>query len=381
VAKQPSGDRFASIPLWVLALVGLTLFLREARTLFVPIALAMLAAYALQPVIDRLDRLRLPRSVSAALAVSVIAALVGWTGWALSDDFAQLVDDLPRQVREVRRQLQASVAVGILDDLNEAASEIEEDREPAPGTKPDASSSPAQRSNDGPGLSDALPTGALANYLWQGSANLFSLMGHIVVVAFLTYFFLIGSPAWHDRLVRLSGTLLSSRRTGAEVLGEVTQQVQRFLLMRVVTSLVVAGATWLALIYFGAPAPALWAVAAGVFNWVPYFGPVIVSSGLAVVGLVAGGLSMALELSLSTLIITSLEGWLLTPLLLGRAARINTLAIFLSLLFWSWVWGIWGTILAVPLTSVIKAIADHVEPLDWLAELLAEDRASARSVQ
>jgi predicted PurR-regulated permease PerM len=106
-----------------------------------------------------------------------------------------------------------------------------------------------------------------------------------------------------------------------------------------------------------------------------------VSSGLAVVGLVAGGLSMALELSLSTLIITSLEGWLLTPLLLGRAARINTLAIFLSLLFWSWVWGIWGTILAVPLTSVIKAIADHVEPLDWLAELLAEDRASARSVQ
>lgn len=378
MTSPPIGDRVGviSIPLWVLALLGVALFLREARTLFVPIALAMLAAYAVRPAVGWFDRLHLPRSVSSAVVVGVVALLVGWSGWVLSDDFAQMVNDLPRQVREVRRELQASATGGMLDDLNQAASEIDE---PAAGSESDTSTSTAQPSADGAALRDVLPTGALADYLWRGSANLFSLMGQIVVVAFLTYFLLVGAAAWHDRLVRLSGTVLSSRRTGAEVLGEITQQVQRFLLMRVVTSLIVAGATWLALIYFDAPAPALWAVAAGVFNWVPYFGPVIVSSGLAIVGLVSGGTAMAFELSMSALAITSLEGWLLTPLLLGRAARINTLAVFFSLLFWSWVWGIWGTILAVPLTSVIKAVADHVEPIDWLSQLLAEDRQHRRS--
>ena len=138
-----------------------------------------------------------------------------------------------------------------------------------------------------------------------------------------------------------------------------------------------SAATWISLVLLDAPAPGVWSVAAGVFNWVPYFGPIIVSGGLALVGFVAGGMSMALQISLVALVITSVEGSVLTPLVMGRATRMNTLAVFLSLLFWSWVWGIWGTILAVPLTSVIKAIADHVEPLDWLSDLLAADKADA----
>jgi predicted PurR-regulated permease PerM len=182
---------------------------------------------------------------------------------------------------------------------------------------------------------------------------------------------LLESDQWRRRLVDLSGEVLSSRRTGTEVLNDITWQVQRFLLVRLVTSAGVAVATWIALRLFDTPAAGLWGVAAGVFNSVPYFGPLIVSTGLAVVGMVSGGPRMALELAGAALAITTLEGWLITPPLLGRAARMNTLAVFLSLLFWSWVWGIWGTILAVPLMAIVKAVSDHVEPLGWLSKLLA----------
>jgi predicted PurR-regulated permease PerM len=214
---------------------------------------------------------------------------------------------------------------------------------------------------------------SIAGYLWQGSSGLLTLAGQITVIVFLVYFLLVGAEAWRARLVVLAGDMLSSRRTGTEVIDEINWQVQRFLIVRLITTAGVAVATWISLILLGAPQPALWGVAAGVFNWVPYFGPIIVSGGLAIVGLVAGGLSMALKLAAVALVITSLEGWIVTPPLLGRAARMNTLAIFLSLLFWSWVWGVWGTILAVPLMAMIKAVADHVERLDWLSSLLAED--------
>lgn len=352
------------VPLWILACLGTAFFLREARTLFVPVALAILASYALRPVTAWGDRVRVPRSISAAVVVSLIFASVGWTGWVLSDDAAQAVRELPQQVREIRLDLRAATSGGFLQNLNEAATEL-------------------QRGTSGAAPSTAAPARSdeLANYLWQGSSSVFEVLGHVLVVAFLTYFLLVGDEPWHHRLVRVSGIVLSSRKAGADVLDEINTQIQRFLVMRVVTSLIVGGATFIALIVLEAPAPGLWAAAAGVFNWVPYFGPVIVSGGLLIVGFVAGGISMALQLSLVALAITSLEGWLLTPLLLGRAAKVNTIAVFLSLLFWSWVWGIWGTILAVPMTSVIKAVADHLEPLEWLSHLLSEDQAGKKAAQ
>ncbi len=359
-----------SIPVWILALVAITFVLREARSLFVPIALAVLGAAAVSPILVWFDRIRVPRSVSAAIVVGAFTAGVGWCGWVLSDDIAKMAQELPEQIRGLRSELQASATGGVLDNLNQAATEV--NAPPPPDGEAQAEPAPA------PAPAPAGPrTGSLATYLWEGSANLFSVAGQISVIALLIYFLLVSAYQWHGRLVRLLGTMLSSRRTGAEVLDEITMQVQRFLVMRLLTSVVVAAATWISLVLLDAPAPGVWSVAAGVFNWVPYFGPIIVSGGLALVGFVAGGMSMALQISLVALVITSVEGSVLTPLVMGRATRMNTLAVFLSLLFWSWVWGIWGTILAVPLTSVIKAIADHVEPLDWLSDLLAADKADA----
>jgi predicted PurR-regulated permease PerM len=113
-------------------------------------------------------------------------------------------------------------------------------------------------------------------------------------------------------------------------------------------------------------------IAAGVFNSIPYFGPIIVSGGLFLVRLVQdGGTAQAFRMTGAALVITTLEGWLLTPPLMGKAEDMNALAVFLGLLFWTWIWGAWGTILAVPMLVIVKAVADHTPSLKPLGRLMA----------
>jgi predicted PurR-regulated permease PerM len=117
---------------------------------------------------------------------------------------------------------------------------------------------------------------------------------------------------------------------------------------------------------------AVWGLLAGAFNSIPYFGPVIVSGGLFVVGFLQfGEPAAALKVSAVAMAITSLEGWLITPLLLGKTERMHVVVVFLGVLLWTWLWGAWGTVLAVPMLVVIKSICDHVEPLAPIGRLLA----------
>lgn len=138
------------------------------------------------------------------------------------------------------------------------------------------------------------------------------------------------------------------------------------------TAAIVGVSTWLVLAWIGAEHAAMWGMLAGIFNSIPYFGPVIVSGGLFLVGIVqGGGVSQALQMSGAAIAITSLEGWLLTPPLMGKAERMSALIVFLGLMLWTWVWGAWGTVLAVPMLVIIKSVSDHVEPLRPVGRLMA----------
>jgi predicted PurR-regulated permease PerM len=158
----------------------------------------------------------------------------------------------------------------------------------------------------------------------------------------------------------------------ASIVDDINAQVERFLLVRLVTSVIVALLTWLALALLGTQNAVVWGILAGVFNSIPYFGPVIVSGGLFVVGFAQdGGMSQALWMSGAALAITSLEGWLITPPLLGKAEEMSVLAVFVGLLLWTWVWGAWGTLLAIPMLVMLKSVADHVESLRPVGRLMA----------
>ena len=203
--------------------------------------------------------------------------------------------------------------------------------------------------------------------------NLIGAAGQFAVILFLVYFFLVTGDLYKRKLVKLAGPTLSKKKATVEILDDVNSQIANFIRVQVFTSAVVAMTTMVALWYLGMQQYVIWGLLAGLFNSIPYVGPVLVSAGLGVVAFTQfDDVAKTLTVAGVAFLITTLEGFLLTPALMSRAARMNPVAIFIGLLFWGWIWGAWGAILAVPMLMMIKAVCDHIEDLQPLAELLGE---------
>ena len=193
------------------------------------------------------------------------------------------------------------------------------------------------------------------------------------MILFLTYFILLSDKMFRRKFVELAGPTLSKKKITLEIIDNISSQIGRFLMVQIFTSVVVGVATWAALAALGLEQAALWGLLAGIFNSIPYYGPLIVSGGLALVAFLQfGTLYMMLVVAGVSLVITSLEGWLLTPTLMGKVASMNRVAVFVGLLFWSWAWGVWGMLLAVPMMMSIKVICDHVDDLKPVGRFLGE---------
>ena len=327
-----------TVALWIVAVLGAVMFLRTAKALLIPIALAVLISYALEPVVAWLERRRLPRIAGAALVLAAIVAAAAACGYLLRDDATKLVEALPHAIDRARETIVSQL--GLAGDAADRAV----------GTTGQATGSFLQRA-----------TGAV-----------FAFAGHLVVVFFLIFFLLISGHHVRTRIIEIAGRDRELRQTTATILDDINAQIQRYLLVLLLTAIVVGAATWLVLAWMKVPQAAMWGMLAGVFNSIPYFGPVVVSGGLFAVGLIqGGGVSQALQMAGAAILITSLEGWLLTPALMGKAERMSALAVFLGLLLWTWVWGAWGTILAVPMLVIVKSVADHVERLKPIGRLMA----------
>ena len=158
-----------------------------------------------------------------------------------------------------------------------------------------------------------------------------------------------------------------------QILDEIARQIQRFLVVQLLTGAFVATLTGLTLWWLGLENAGIWGLVTGVLNTLPYFGPLLATIALTGISLVQfGTLDMVLWVAGSSLIITSLEGYWLTPYLLGQSAQMNQVAVFIAILFWSWMWGPIGLLLAVPLTTMVKVICDHVEELQPIGKLMGE---------
>jgi predicted PurR-regulated permease PerM len=211
------------------------------------------------------------------------------------------------------------------------------------------------------------------SYLYWGGMNLLGAAGQLAVILFLVYFFLVTGDLYKRKFVKIAGPHLWQKKLTVQILDEINVQISSYIRIQLQTSAAVAAATMLALWYFGVRQYIIWGLLAGIFNSIPYLGPVLVTGGLGVVAFVQfDNLEKTIVICAVAFAITSLEGFLLTPALMGRAARMNPVAIFVGLLFWSWVWGIWGAVLAVPMLMMIKAVCDHIEDLQPIGELLGE---------
>jgi predicted PurR-regulated permease PerM len=352
-AHTPSGS---TVALWIVAVIAVVFLLRAAKSLFIPIALAVLVSCALAPIANQLERWGLPRLAAASLVMLLVLTAVGSGAYTISDDARQLATSLPQALERGR-----AAALSRIGGIDPATGE---------GATNQASGRRGARSgSDEDGL---VAQAASGSALGRGVIAVFELTGHVVVIFFLTFFLLVSGQQTRNRLVEIAGPDPERRRRTSSIVDDINAQIQRYLLVLLVTAVLVGLVTWLVLAAMGVRHAATWGLLAGILNSIPYFGPVLVAGSLFGVGMMqGGGVTQAVQLSGAAIAITSLEGWLVTPPLMGKAERMSALTVFLGLLFWTWVWGAWGTILAVPMLVVIKAVSDHVDALRPVGRLMA----------
>jgi len=355
-----------SAALTVLAVLATILVLQYAQAMIIPIVLGLLISYALEPIVARLTRWRVPRPVAAALVLLVVTGATGRLLYGLRSEVSAIVDQLPQAARRLRQMIEndrPTTAVAI-QQVQKAASELE---------KAATAAAPPPPSSGVPRVQVESPPFNVSDYVMWGSIGVATAVGQLVLILFLAYFLLASGDLYRRKLVKIVGPSLSKKRVTVQILSEIDRQIEMFLLVEMFTSVVVGIATWLAFRALGVNQAAVWGLLAGVFNSIPYFGPVLVTGGTAVVAFLQfGSINMAVLVSGISLVITSLEGFLLTPWLTSRASSMNAVAIFIGLLFWGWVWNVWGMLLAVPMLMVMKVVCDHVEDFNAFGELLGE---------
>jgi len=213
----------------------------------------------------------------------------------------------------------------------------------------------------------------IKDYLWTGTLGAFAFLGQCAVVFFITFFLLASGDTFRRKMVKLAGPRLSQKRITIQALDEITNQIQRYLLVQLAVSVFVGVLTWLAFMAIGLEQAAVWGVVAGVTNLIPYLGAVLVGGASTLVAFIQfGALDIGLLVGASSFAIHTVVGNLLTPWWMGRASRMSPFAVFVSVLVFGWLWGIWGLLLGVPILMIVKAICDRVDELNAVGELLGD---------
>jgi len=354
------------LALTVLAVAAAILLARYMQSVLIPFVLAGLVFYALDPMVDRLQRLRVPRVIGAGLALALIVGACSFVTYALMDDALRVVEELPEAARKVRTKWVNNIdhEPTAIDKVQDAARAI--DDAAAAATAPDPAPKGVAR------VRIEEPVFRTSDYLLWSSVGAVSLLGQTALVLLLAFFLLVYDDLFKRKLVE-NGPTLGRKRITVQILNDIASQIEQYILVQLLTSLIVGVATGLALWAIGLANPWVWAVAAGVFNIVPYFGPLIVAAALGVVGyLQFESIEMALAVSGLAMLITTLEGFWLTPSLMGRVAEMNRIAIFAGIMFWSWLWGIPGMLLAIPMLMVTKVVCDRIDGLQPIGRMLGE---------
>lgn len=354
-----------SFSLGLLALLASLYTLHWAGAVFIPVLVGILSSYALSPVVDWFHTRRVPRAVTAAVLLMGILGGVGALGYSLSDDASKLVEQLPAATQKLRSALRALPGAkrNTLTTVQQAASHLEQAAEEAGRAVP-----------TGPGVQRVQivkPRFDIRDYLWNGSLGIVGMLGQLGTVTLITFFLMASGDSFRRKLVKLTGPTLSRKKITLQALNQINDQIQRYMLLQLFTSALVGAVTWLYFLAMGLDHAAVWGVAAGVLNLVPYLGSVVVAAGSAMVAFLQfGTLDMVLLVSGGSMVIHAIIGFLLTPWLTSCANQMNPVAVFVGMLAWGWLWGLWGLLLGVPIMVAVKAVCDRVDDLKPVGEFL-----------
>ena len=352
-----------NVSLGLLAFIALVAALYLARAFFVPLLIGILASYTLSPVVEWLKTCHVPRSVAAALVLTLLVGSLSWIAFSLGDDAAAMIDKFPEAARKLRQNLSEARLSGptALQNMQEAAKQIEGAAADV-GAKPGALMVVAQASE---------PSSWLRDYALAQSALLFAIVGQAPIILLLTYFLLASGVHFRLKLVQLVGPSLSRKKDAVRILDEIDVQIQRYLLTMLVTNTLVGIGTWLAFDALGMQQAGVWGVAAGVLHFIPYLGPASIAIASGMAGFLQfGSLLHAIAAAGLSLLVAGAVGLGFSTWLQSKFAGVNAAVLFIALLFFGWLWGVSGLLLGGPLVAIAKVICDRVDSLKPVGELL-----------
>ncbi len=355
------------VALVVLATVATIYFIDWAEAILLPLVVAVLVSYALDPVVSALERLRIPRTIGAALVLASLIAMVSMASIPLQREAMAMLDKVPLATQKIK-QIRASAAVTGEEDMLEKAEKAVKEIESTAGKEDEEESEPGVTP-----VRIVDDSFNLRSYLMRGSSSVLLLISQLFSVLLLVYFMLSIGKLYRRKIIRMSGPSFRRMRNAARIMSDFHYQVRRFLFVMLMGALFVGLVTWLAFLALGVEEAGLWGVAAGVASAIPYLGPFLVFIGCGLAAFLQFGTpDMAIFVAVISLIITSIQGNLMTPWMTSKVSSLNTVSIFIGLLFWGWIWGPVGLIIATPILMIIKSLCAHISNLRPVGELLGK---------
>jgi len=368
LAIDSSAIDVRSTSLAILAGLGVLFFLHWASPVLIPIATAVVLSYTLTPVVTWLKRrLKIPNAVGAALTLGALMTAIGYGLVELRPQALEVLDIVPQATQKFTRALRTNPrdTTSAVDKVKAAATELERAANEAskPSVSPPAigaaTRSPAASFNFG-------------EYLLMGTASVATGAGQFLVVICLVYFLLVTGDAFRRTLVRVSGDTLSKKKITVQILDEIDTQIQRYLLVQLATSALLGVVTWAVFAWMGLKDPVFWGSLGGLLHLIPYVGPTAFVAMTALVAFVQYDTYQPVVIIIGSVMFSiGVIGLILVPWLTQKVGKIKAVVVFLSLLIWGWLWGVWGLLLGVPIVMAINAVCERIEDLNPISEFLS----------
>jgi predicted PurR-regulated permease PerM len=288
--------------------------------------------------------------LGAAVVLLGLLLTVGYGVYLLSEPAMSWAEKAPRSLQQLERKLRALRKP--VDQVSKAAEKVEEI---------------ARVKNDKKVPEVELKRPGVTEVLLSGTQ---SFIAEVLVVCILLYFLLASGDLFLQKIVKVLPRLQDKKRA-VEIIRETEEHVSTYLLTVTLVNAGLGTATGLAMYILGMPNPLLWGVMVGVLNFIPYLGATVNLIVLTLVAILTfSDLRRALLVPGVFFGLATLEGNFITPMILGRRLTLNPVVIFITLIFWGWMWGIPGALLAIPMLSTLKIICDRIEPLAPIGEFL-----------
>ncbi len=361
-ADPPKRRSAASLALIVIAVVVTVAVARFAQPFLVPVVAGILLSYTLQPLVSVLQRGRIPRVVASVLVITTLVGLASVLLYAIRDDVNRAVAELPTAARKLRYAAieSARKAPGPIEHMQTAAKELDKAAAVASGKQEPVAEPPT------PGVGTQME-----KFVTEQSALLLGVVTQIFLALLLALFLLTAGDTFRRKVARLAGASLARRRVTIEVLDEIDAQIQAYMLTLLIANVLIALVTWGALLLLGIPNAGLWAALTGVLHFIPYAGTVISAGAVGIAAFLETGTLGDALLAMATVVSVAVAiGMGLTTWMQGRAVKMNPVAVFIGVLFFAWLWGGWGLLLGLPMLAVLKSVADRVESMRAVSELL-----------